>query len=208
MPWWHEKWCFHGWKPLPMDVHFLNDAGPAELSSGQYVLSKRASDPDVINRALDWNRRIHRKLFLDRAARAYRSVRPVPISPSLEGLGSTVSQTARYWSDVERLFNPAVSFADATIHMTVEYIAESPDWTRVALIDDSDPQMRGVMECLIEAKPGVWSVQIDTADFRVSSGKPDISRIDTFLMGGELENASLTVAATASFPDGGILRIT
>ncbi|MFL5240439.1 MAG: class I SAM-dependent methyltransferase [Rhizomicrobium sp.] len=207
MSWWLDKWRVHGWNPVPMGVHFLNDAGPAELSSGQYVLSRRASNSDVINRSLDWNRRIHRDLFLDRAARVYRAARPVTVSPSLVGLGTTVSQTERYWSDVERLFQPAVSLADATIHMTVEYIAESPDWMRIALIDDSDPQERGVMECLIEAKPGVWSLQVDVADFRVSSGKPDISEINKFLMGGELENASLTVAATASFPDGRILQI-
>lgn len=207
MEWWLQQWGSHGWNPLEVDVHFLNDAGLAELSAGQYCLSKSLDPAAIVRRAREWNRKVHRKMFLDRAAHAARSVEPVALSPSLRSLGMTIAQAERKWRDIECHFDPAVSFVGAVIHIIAELKAGSPKPLRVALVDDSDRRAPGVFETHIQAKPGVWSVQLDTENFAVLSGKPDMSKISTFLIGGELESAELTACAAASFRDGQTLSI-
>jgi SAM-dependent methyltransferase len=207
LDWWHGKWRSYGWEALGMDVHFINDAGLAELSSGQFSLSK-SRNRGVTDRAGEWNRRVHRKMFLDRAAQVSRSVQPIAVSSSIRNLGMTIAQTERRWRDIECKFDPPISFAGAVIHIIAEVQADSPTPVRVALVDETDPHQPGVIEMYIQAIPGVWSVQVDTGNFVVLSGKPDISNINQFLIGGELENTELTVAAAASFPDGRTVQIT
>jgi hypothetical protein len=207
LEWWLANWGRYGWHSLGMEILFEHDAGMAELSSGQYALSNRPRSDTVI-RAREWNRRVHRKMFLDLADQLSRSVRSVPVSPSFEHVSTMISQSESKWRDVECVFDPPVSFSGAIIHIVGEFKAASPSSMRVALVDETDPQERGVLECYIEAQPGLWSLQLDPKDFRILTGKPDISKINSFLIGGELKDASLTIAAAASFKDGPSLQIT
>ena len=89
----------------------------------------------------------------------------------------------------------------------VELSADVATPLRIALIDDSCPENRGVLEFWAEFPPGLSSIRVPVELFRRLQGNPDLNSISKFYLGGSL-NGGRFKARCGIHEGEGALKIT
>lgn len=204
MDWWLDRWTALGWLPLGINVCLFNDTGGAELSSGQFTLARSDCDGDVIARAFEWNKLVHRRQFKEIERSKARMTNPVPFAAPGLISSSIIGDGSMGWCDYEHAFARAVSVEGCTVEIVVDLMGHGSRPLRMALIDDSDEANRGVVEFWTEFQPGVSSVQVPIELFRILQGSPRLDRIDKFYFGGDLSGSQFRIAGSIVSPNGSI----
>jgi len=199
MAWWTDRWHAAGWAQLPINVLLFNDLNGAELSSGQFTLSRVTDDSPTMNSAFEWNRLVHRKQFKALERIADRMSKPLPLTEPGRLNASAIGSGIGEWCDYERLFTPPISVEGCTFDLAVDLESAEPRPLRIALIDDSEPERRGVLEFWSEFQPGLSAITVPIDRFTVLEGDPHLDRIDKLFLGGKLSGAQFRVVGTVSW---------
>lgn len=202
MEWWRERWAASGWYTLGMNVSFFNDTNGGELSSGQFTLSRDGDDQALLSRAFGWNKLVHRQQFLEIEKFKRQMTNPTPLASSEASLSRIIGDEQAEWSDYEFLFETPISVEQGVVQVIVELLSDGARPLRVALIDDSDPDKRGVIEFWAEFSPGLSFVRVPVDEFRILEGAPNLDRIDKFFFGGRLAGARFRILGSINTPGG------
>ena len=202
MEWWRGRWEAFGWHPLYLNVCLSNDTNTAELSSGQFSFSKESDQAELLARAFEWNKLVHRRQFteIDRLERPMRN--PQPLASSADCFSGIIGKGQADWLDFERAFDPPISVENCTVEIAIELMADEVRPLRMALIDDSDPEKRAVLEFWTEFAPGLSTIRVPINRFRRLEGEPNLRRIDKFFFGGQLRGARFRILGTIQDPAG------
>ena len=204
--WWRQRWQPFGWSSVPLNINLSNDVSPApnegELAAGQFTLRKSAADLGVIARAFESNKLAHRRLLkgLERSKRKMSD--PRPVLPVIARFSDFIGSESADWADLERSFDPPISVDECVVEIVVELSADAPVPLRIALIDDSDAEDRGVLEFWAEFPPGLSSIPIPIEHFRRLQGNPDLASIDLLYFGGSLSGGRFRARGAIREADG------
>jgi len=83
---------------------------------------------------------------------------PRPVLPVIARFSDFIGSESADWADLERSFDPPISVDECVVEIVVELSADAPVPLRIALIDDSDAEDRGVLEFWAEFPPGLSSI--------------------------------------------------
>lgn len=193
MQWWRERWEHVGWNQRPINITLYNDTSSGELSAGQFTFGRGQEDAELTRRAFEWNGLVHRQQHQKLEAIKFQQSRPNSIADTIASVGGWVAGHGVPWIDAGKIFSHPVGVAGGSIDIIVEIIGPRELPMRIALIDDSKPGERGVMEHWVELKPGVSSLKVAIDDFSATQGNPDLGRIDKFYLGGNLGDAEMRI---------------
>ena len=190
--WWRSRFEEAGWSPLNLHVHFYNDTGVGELTSGQMCFAKL---PDrQAEKAAAWNLEVHRRLFLDLEAAKARQAVPVSVPVHLQDVRERIGGDNLPWSDFKEFFVSPIDFKEGSISLLLDSEASDPMAMRVALIDDTGPT-RGVFERWLEVAPGTSIIRLNANEFSPIEGEPSMTSITSVYLGGDLRSGAVRARA-------------
>jgi ubiquinone/menaquinone biosynthesis C-methylase UbiE len=201
LEWWLHRWTALGWRPLGVNICLFNDTGGAELSSGQFTLSRDPHEIDIGTRAFEWNKLVHRRQFRTIERSKARMTNPRAIAPSGLLTSNPIGHGSTSWCDYERAFDDPIAVDGSTVEIVVDLLNDEARPLRMALIDDSDTASRGVLEFWSEFPPGLSAIHVPIGQFRILEGSPRLDRIDRFYFGGDMKGAEFRIAGSINFPN-------
>lgn len=183
--WWVSRFVEQGWTPVPTFIQLRNETSTVELSTGQFVLTRRPVDASVIaERCCAWSQRVGRDLHAH-LARLSQAVH-VPGVAILEF-------DARTWKDVESFPTPPLDLRDRFIHL-VTIVEGEPARLRLAVGQDTvGAPWHCVSEFHFTAAPGCTSICVTSEQLVRLRGNPDLARIEHLAIGGENQRTRVTV---------------
>jgi SAM-dependent methyltransferase len=201
MNWWLDRWRAAGWHHVPMNVCLFNDTGGGELSSGQYILRRSANDRRVAHRAFEWNLSVCRRQFKEIEKSKRQMTSPTVLGPVGSLLSDAVGDQNAPWSDYAKEFSPPIAVEGGTVELAIDLNSPGTRPLRIALVDDSNADERGVLEFWTEFPPGLSAIHVPVDQFRILQGNPRLDRIDKLFFGGSLSGAQFRI--TGSIAVGG-----
>ena len=196
--WWLERWRCAGWHSAPMNICLFNDTNGGELSSGQYVLCRANCDDTIVARAAEWNVAVHRKQVREIEKSKRQMTSPTVLGPAGLLNSELVGDEEAPWTDYAKSFSAPIDLRGGLVEIAVDLVSSNSRPLRIALVDDSDVDCRGVFEFWTELSPGLSAIRVPLDQFRLLQGKPQLERIEKFFFGGNLAGARFRIAGTLS----------
>jgi ubiquinone/menaquinone biosynthesis C-methylase UbiE len=199
---WLDQWRHLGWNTLSSNILFFSDASEAQLSSGQFIISKNIDTTEIYESVSLWNLLVHRNQFTELEKYKNNNARSFRIDDPETTFSEEVSAQEAKWVDFSKIFTPTVSIDKCEIQLIIRLKSQKTTPLRMAFLDKPTSANPSVIEYWSEFEPGISAVRIPIGNFNSLRGSINLTKISHFYFGGNLENASFKIMASIVREDG------